>query len=404
MYLPSKNLHDILTSEQVGVFCESNSSGDKALVAKLPTSVIKSIFLGAKIEFYLFVKIPPPHNIALALKVFDNKSSPFHAILVQRWSNHNNIFDDSFLDSDIHLSLFDETDASVAYGTINIKTNFRNKRVYNIIENFEFSSANSQLDNIKFTDSVCASLGSDDAKHPGFKVLKFHFPVKVKELETIFTHHVNNQGSSSYEVATEIDGARQERQIYQALCLMDNSSTTLSPLVTIGKKERELTDVLTCSLNNNVIAIESKCLQVDVSTLDKSRERASSSMIKHCRKAINQLEGVYKVINRGEEIYNTAGITLLHGSNYDFYGIVLIDEYRESREWPEIIELIEKVSMRHKICINIISVPEIIYNMKLSLSNTNTFISMLQKRHEICLKKNSINIKFIDSSLPTMID
>lgn len=404
MYLPSKSLHDILASEQVGVFCESNSSGDKALVAKLPTSVIKSILLGAKIEFYLFVKINPPHNIALALKVFDNKSSPFHAILAQRWSNRNNIFNDSFLDSDIHLSLFDETDASVVYGTINIKTNFRNKRAYNIIANFEFSSANNYQDNIKFTDTICATLGSDDAKHAGFNVLKFHFPVKVKELETILTHHVNHQGSSSYEVATEIDGARQERQIYQALCLMNNSSTTLSPLVTIGKKERELTDVLTCSLNNKVIAIESKCLQVNVSTLDKSRERASSSMIKHCRKAINQLEGVYKVISRGEKIYNSAGIQLLHGGDYDFYGIVLIDEYRESKEWPEIIELIEEVSRRHKVCINVISVSEIIYNMKLSSSNTNTFISMLQKRHELCLKKNSINIKFINSSLPAMLD
>ncbi|WP_275234861.1 hypothetical protein [Pantoea ananatis] len=404
MYLPSKSLLEILTSEQTGVFCESNSLGERSIVAKLPTSVIKSMLLGAKVEFYVFVKSLPPHNIALGLKVFDNKESPFHALLAQRWNNSNNIFDQSFLDSDLNLALFDETDASVVYGKIKIKTNFKNKRIFSILKNFDLSSSNNHQNNIKFMDSVCASLGSDDIQHPGFKVLTFHFPVSIEELKTIYTHHVNDQGSSSYEVDAEIDGARQERQIYQALCLMGNSSTTLSPLVTIGKKERELTDVLTCSLNRQVIAIESKCLQVDLLTLEKSRERASSNMIKHCRKAIGQLEGVYKAIARGERVYDGKGKTLLHGDKYDFYGIVLIDEYRESKDWSEIIKLLSETSTRHNICINVITISEMIYNMKLSSSNTDTFIRMLYERHKCCINERNINIKFINSALPTMLD
>lgn len=404
MYLPSKGISDILVSEQIGVFCESNSSGDKAIVAKLPTSVIKSILLEAKVEFYFFVRVKDPHYIALGLKVFDNKTSPFHALLPQRWNKSNNRFDHSFLDSDIHLSLFDETDASVVHGKINIKTNFRNKRAYNVIDNLNFTSSNNHEDNIKFMDSICASLGSNDVQHPDFKLSTFHFPVSIKDISAIHTHHVNPQGSAGYEVASEIDGARQERQIYQALCLMDNSSTTLSPLVTIGKKERELTDVLTVSSNNQIIAIESKCLKVDMLTLDNSRDRASSSMIKHCRKAINQLEGVYKAISRGERIYNNENTTILHGGNFDFHGIVLIDEFRESSNWPNIIKEIDELSNKHGICLNVISISEIIYNMKLSSSSTDVFVRMLQRRHKTCIDQNNINIKFINSALPTMLD
>ncbi|WP_087820697.1 hypothetical protein [Photobacterium aquimaris] len=399
MYIPSSFLYQLLRSEQIGIFCESNNEGDKAIIAKLPTSTIKAISLGAKVEFYVFTTSVEPHYLALCMKVFDNKNSPMHAILTQRWQNSNNILDVSFFDSELDLVLYDETDAPVQASRIKIKTNTSNKNVKDILQNTKFISLYDYKSGNDFTDSVCADLGFDFLFHPDYPIVRFKFSVEITDINATKVCHYSEQGSTFYDVIQDIDGTRQERQVYQSLCLMDNSNTTISPLVTIGKKERELTDILTITANKQLVAIESKCLQVDIDTLDKSYERTSASIVKHCKKALGQLEGVYKTIKRKERIYDKDDNTLLIEDKYLFYGVVLIDEYRHSKDWNELIILMGELSNRHNICLNIITISELIYTMKLSESNIASFVKFLEKRHEACINSNTIDMRFINSSL-----
>ncbi|MPW27799.1 hypothetical protein F9L16_02165 [Agarivorans sp. B2Z047] len=404
MYIPSRFAYEVLVSEKIGVLCESNNKGDKAIIAKLPTSTIKAIALGAKVDFYVFTTSRKPYYLALCMKIFDNKCSPMHALLAQRWQNSNNILDFSFFDSELDFVLFDETDASVQESKIKIKTNFRNKRVRNVLQNMKFTSSNDYDAVNHFTDSVCADLGFNYDSHPHYPIASFKFSTEIKDIHTVKTIHVNEQSSTHYDVIKDIDGARQERQIYQSLCLMDNSKTAISPLVTIGKKERELTDVLTITQNQQLIAVESKCLQVDKDAVGKSYERTAASIVKHCKKALSQLEGVYKSIKRGERIYDEHDNTLLLEGNNSFYGIVLIDEFRPSNDWEEVINLMQSLSNTHNVCLNIISISEMIYTMKLCTSNTSLFIELLENRQQACIDANTIDIRFTNSSLPTMVE
>ncbi|MCW8332562.1 hypothetical protein [Vibrio paucivorans] len=403
MYIPSTFLYEVLGSEKIGVFCESNSQGNKAIIAKLPTSTIKAIALGAKVDFHLFTTSRKPHYLALCMRVFDNTSSPLHAMLAQRWQNSNNIFEASFFDTELDLVLFDETDAPIQEGKIKIKTNFRNKRARNVLQNTNLASSNDYEAVNHFMDSVCADLGFDYIPHPNYPIVSFKFSVEIKDIRTVTAIHVNEQGSAHYDVIRDIDGPRQERQIYQSLCLMDDSKTALSPLVTIGKKERELTDILTITQNHQLVAVESKCLQVDKDAVEKPYERTSASIIKHCKKALGQLEGVYKTIKRGERIYDEYDNTLLLGANHSFYGVVLIDEFRPSKDWDEVINLMQTLSNTHHICLNIISISEMIYTMKLCTSNTDLFVESLENRHKACINANTVDVRFINSSLPTMV-
>jgi hypothetical protein len=218
----------------------------------------------------------------------------------------------------------------------------------------------------------------------------------------MLTIHANEQGITHYDIVKDIDGTRQERQIYQSLCLMDNSITTLSPLVKIGNKERELTDILTITNDNEIIAFESKSLAVNENTLTKSYGRTASNIVKHCNKGLKQLEGVYKAIQRGESVYNEKNQALLFDGNYSFYGVVLIDEYRLSNDWGKVIDTLKKSSEINNICLNILSLSELIYTLKLYSSNIKLFTQSLEKRHQECIKNNSIDIQFINSSLPNI--
>lgn len=285
MYIPSSFLYKVICSEQIGVFCESNSDGHKAIIAKIPTSTIKSLALGAKVEFYLYTMLKFPHYLALGMKIIDNISSPLYVMIPQRWQNSNNIFDSSFLNRELDFVVYDETDAPIQQNKMIIKTNFKNERVHYVLKNTDFNFPNDSESSEYFIDTIYADLGFNFKPHPDFPIVGFKFPVTITQVNTIFTIHANEQGATQYDVVKDIDGTRQERQIYQAFCLMDNSETTMSPLVTIGLKERELTDILTVTQNKKLIAVESKCLQYDTSAFDKTSTRTASNIIGHCKKS-----------------------------------------------------------------------------------------------------------------------
>ncbi|EHK2772253.1 hypothetical protein J9098_000774, partial [Vibrio vulnificus] len=160
MYIPSRFLFQLMVSEKVGVFCESNSIGDKAIIAKLPTSTIKAIALGAKVEFLVFLSeyTMNSRHIALALKVYDMADNPFHAILPLRWKNKNNMLTAGFFNKELEISIFDDTDASVLNGNIRIETNFKNKRLLHLLENFQFESSNNFTKMNRFMDLICSTI------------------------------------------------------------------------------------------------------------------------------------------------------------------------------------------------------------------------------------------------------
>ncbi|MEB7936063.1 hypothetical protein [Escherichia whittamii] len=399
MYIPSSFLYDIIRSERIGVFCESNSQGHRAIVAKLPTSTIKAIALGAKVELYAFINSQKPHYLALCMKVFDNKSSPLHAVITQRWNNSNNLLDISFFDTKLNLVLFDETDIPIQGCKIKIVINSENKCFSDILEKTSLKSADNYAEASNFMDSVCSVLGFDYNINPDYSVMCFKFPVEIIDSNVIKIIHVNHQGATHYDLVQDIDGVRQERQIYQSLCLMNNSKTIISPFVTIGKKERELTDVLTITKDHKLIAVESKCLQVDSDAVNKSYDRTATSIIKHCKKGLGQLEGVFKTLKRGEKVYDNNKILILN-RDFLFYGIVLIDEYRHSESWSEIINLILMLRDTHGICLNVISLSEMMYIIKLCKSDTELFIKSLDYRYRTCIRTNTIDIQFKNSALP----
>lgn len=186
MYIPSRFLFQLMVSEKVGVFCESNSIGDKAIIAKLPTSTIKAIALGAKVEFLVFLSeyTMNSRNIALALKVYDMADNPFHAILPLRWKNKNNMLTAGFFNKELEISIFDDTDASVLNGNIRIETNFKNKRLLHLLENFQFESSNNFTQMNRFMDLICSTITDNSPT----TITTFKFKASLSQIKSILTY------------------------------------------------------------------------------------------------------------------------------------------------------------------------------------------------------------------------
>ncbi|ENG5979973.1 hypothetical protein ACUSRP_003623 [Vibrio alginolyticus] len=400
MYIPSRFLFDVISSEQLGIFCESNSDGEKSIIAKLPSNTLKALALGAKSEVLVFISRNYPKYIALVLKVHDSES-PLFAVMPQRW--HDNLFNrinSDFFNEDISFVLYDETDAPVQFGKIKIKTNFRNKKSLFFIDNKDIESANDYSNVNKFLDAIFNALGEKEYETHGFSLQEFKFNIEISELQSLLTIHANEIGVTDYNLVDDIDGDRQEKQAFQALSLMNNSTCYLSPNVTIGKQTRELTDILCVTKSSDLIAIESKCLQVDRDKFDKTYERLASRLVKHCKKAIGQLQGGYKALKRGEEVTNESGEIIPIIEDFSFHGVVLIDEFKYSPSWDEVFNLVENVKSELGISINVIPISEFIYTMKLYNSDIESFSKSLELRFDICIENKSFDVKFVNSALP----
>ncbi|WDY53799.1 hypothetical protein [Vibrio fluvialis] len=401
MYVPSSFLYEIIQSEQTGIFCESNSSGDHAILVKLPTSVLKSLIHGAKSYIHVYLTLDAPEYIALVFEVKDNTTSPFHAVIPQRWISEFNRFTSSYFDKVIELTIYDETDAPVTSADIKIKTNFKHKGLMRILSNDVLLPAIDFDSTMMFLDTVCHEIGDRSFKRHKMSLQHFKFNVEITNVTNLNAIHVNPNSSVSYNVETAIDGNRQELQIFQALSVLIGSSSYHSPYVTIGKTDRELTDLLCITSNNCSIAIESKALTMDESSVNVSYEKNISKTIKHCAKALRQIEGAYKSIRDSNRIFiRESNETIVVNPNNKFFGIVLLDEYRNSHLWSDIFDSVVKLHERHGVIINILSVSELMYIIKLCDSDSSNILTLLEKRFEKTMDLKTFTIRLIDESLP----
>ncbi|MBY8058628.1 hypothetical protein KW465_03295 [Vibrio fluvialis] len=401
MYVPSSFIYEIIQSEQNAVLCESNSKGDLAILAKLPTSIIKAIMAGAPVTFYVHLTLESPSYIALVLKVQDNANNPFFAILPQRWIKDSNKLSSSFFDKDIEFTIFDETDAPVVSSRIKIKTNFKNNRLLKILSSDILKPAIDFNSSMDFMDAICSVISNNSPKRNKTSIKEFKFATQISTINNLRAHHINPLATATYDLSIGEDGTRQELQVYQALSLLSDSKTYHSPYVTTGKKDRELTDILCLPSTGESIIVESKALTVDDSVIGTEYEKYVSKMIKRCEKGIGQIEGTYKAIKRKDRIFvrdTNEDIDINHDGLVS--GIVLIDEYRDTNRWSEIYKLVCDSKEKYDININIISVSELIYMIKLYESDMASLLSALDDRFKTSIELKTFNLKSYDYSLP----
>lgn len=397
MYIPSSQLRHLIESEQFGVWSEVYSNGSKvALIAKASSTTIKAIVQGCRVELYIGVNEGVKNYCAIALKVFDSIESPLLIPMTPRLQREVDgiaSFSDNLAFS---FTMYNEINMPSIFceGILDIPADKVSEKLFS--GNYTISDTLEETNQI--IDSFCFTIDPAYGTRNSHKFSVHCFEMNLKKIQPIAVISANEFGAIYNKIDTSDEGLSQEEQLAQFLQNIHKDNVYHSPNVQIGKKQRELTDILSLDGSCNYL-IESKALCLNESGYTISDNRKSSTLFKATKKALGQLKGAAKAIRRGEKITKNDGTILNIGREQDIHGIVIVSEMLALNTWDDIIGVI-KTESKNGLYFHVIQFPEFINTIKLSLSPTVSFEQCLLQRHNAVVEYGILNIEGIDSSLP----
>ena len=399
MYIPSQFVSLSIESESYGVWAESYHKGCKsALLVKIPSTTIKSILQGATVEIIVGETTSQVTNISIALMVEDAPANPFHAVITCRDQREIHGIINLLKHGKFSLTLYDETNTPVVSGEgfIHPKEGMTTKR---FSQESRFSTVDSlQTANIVL-DSFSHSIDSRHKPKPRYSTVIERHQLNLTKLIPMLIVQVSEFGTMVRKIDSIEEGLTQEQQLASCLEILFGSNVYHSPKVIKGKHKRELTDVLAFDDRCSYL-IESKALGINISGYRMSEAKKVSKMIKHTRKALNQLRGCITNIRKGCEIVSGIAEQFELNNQLMIHGIVVLSEFIESDKWVPIIDRMISISRSRRVCLHVMDLSEFIKTVRLSTSPTIDFGACLVQRFENMVKYRTLNIKGFDSSLP----
>jgi len=399
VYIPSASILRIIRSEQFGVWAESYNEGScSALLAKAPTTSIKAVLQGCKVQLIVGENTLEKKFLAVALKIFDTEEAPLLMPMAARTQREINGLIDLLRRKHFSFTIYDELSSPICYGEGFIEIPTENSLLQHSDTSDFYPVDNLTVAN-EVIDSFCYSIDPAYGTSRKHDSTVGYFPLNLTTVKPMLVISTTEFGSVDYQAASLEEGQTQEKQLAHFLAYNFRDKIYHSPQVKIGGKVRELTDVLALDDTCNY-CIESKALSINASGYKNSMQRRLARSLKHSRRALDQLEGCIKAIRRGEPITTHEGESLQLESVGQVHGIVIISELIPSEQWDEIIQKIINLSNSNDAHFHVIDLSEFINIIKLSQSPTISFEQCLVERFSAILEHKTLQIKSTDSSLP----
>ena len=400
--MPSSSALTLIRSEKSGVWAESYNDGNcVALLVKAPSLSIKAILQGCDVQLIFGINTPGNIYLISSLLVYDSKGIPILLTTIPR--SYQEIQDIRHLikQEKFIFTIFDEIDSPVCHGEGFIDSQIGNsfKKYCDLLP---FTPVQDSVIANEVTDSFCYSLD------PAYGTTRHHesqierFQLKLFKIESQPCYSGSEYGGIFYQIDVDEEGSMQEKQLSHFLAYSFGANVFYSPQVKIGKKIRELIDVLAFDEKSNYL-IESKAFCINKSNYDIPLERKLARLIGQANNALDQLLGCSKAIRRGESIKSSTGEIIELENKHRIHGIAVISEFHPSDQWNVIINKIIELSHSNGIYLHVIDLSEFINIIKLSESPTISFEQCLVERFNAMIEHNTLNIKGFDSGRPILI-
>lgn len=390
-------ISQIVLSESIGTWLIDKNNSDKAvLVAKLPSTVSKSIRKGCNVELFIGKISSTETYYGIALRVFDTPDAPLLVPMAARTREELSGYKKAALKRKISIQIFDEFSSITLNGTGEMLP--CGDDAFNNID-LSNSSIPGNIDTLnKVIDSLCYEIDPSYGTNSFFPCLISKFQIEF-ELKPLLVISTTPSFTVPYSVDDSNEGETQENQLYQQIKLLTEEGTYLSPQITIGKKERELIDVISIT-KEFTLFFESKALCVNDTSSHTHYDRKSGKTIKHCKKALTQLEGAIKNYRKGLIIKTEQGDVITPEVDSKQIGIVVISEFTPSSSWDEILQEIDSKGSHNNAFFLVIDLSELMKSIRISFHQKTHLGNILMQRYVAIKENRTLHILSTDSSLP----
>jgi hypothetical protein len=352
-YIPSEKVAEGLRLGRTGLWVEPLVDGRIAIIAKIPESVIKALYRGAKTSLFLGVMRGDWMRIlCLGLRVNDEPENPFtvtfpnsspgDAVLLRQILRSAsttvhclNELNHPILSASCALQPEAATDAAAFmdnsdHWLLTLDSSLE-VEVSEVARNIELA-----LD--RFQGPI---YGPGDA--PDDPV--FEIPLSLDLWPTQTVIDVSTTSWEEFRIDDADEGTKLERVAHATLDSIYPGTTFRSPQIVKTQNRRELADIL--SFNDEwLCVVQAKALSVLAVNDDRSSARRKAAVTKDIEKGLRQLAGALRAIRSGSPIFDSAGnkLAIPPGQKARVHAIVLVSEMYSFVDWRAVAAAVNEAS------------------------------------------------------------
>jgi hypothetical protein len=390
MHIPSSRVHSEMRSENASVwFVPANGGDEIAILVKAPSATIKSLLAGCDLNI-LFGK--KAEYLATGVRVFDVPDAALLISGIQKTGEEHDSLLKFLSEKKAPLFLFNEMDICLAWTTLSISPDDALK-AEDLIGTRDVLYEGAFSDDCNHAlDCFCYSVDRTNYQEVAVEIPLAVISTSLDQWRASRNVFVGYRELHDIVIDDQNEGEMFERAIWASLKSVFPLTLYKSPQVEIGKKSRELTDILAFHEYGNFL-IEAKDLSVLRANLERSQERRIKGVQKQVKKAINQLVGASKAIARGERVVSAQGDDLSLVRDKPPHCIVLITELTHPGDWSEIEQMLIDAIQSTQAFFHLLDLREFISLLKGSSGKPELLDYNLIKRFELFADKRTVHIR-----------
>ena len=194
------------------------------------------------------------------------------------------------------------------------------------------------------------------------------------------------------------EGGSHEALLLQLLKPHFDGTVVASPKIPDGNKTRELCDLL--AISKNAFVFEAKAFSVFDKALDQTSHRKVATVMSHFEKALGQLKGAIKRIEKGVDVQAApllSPLTIFGKQFGTMHGIIVVSNTNFDLPWLEIGEQLADAQQMPSICYHFLQLAEVQRMVAFSERSLEKLNDMLIHRAAIiaCSRDARIRTEYI---------
>lgn len=391
-----ERIYNELRREAAAIWYISDENGSKIMV-KAPTTCIKAVAKGCKIEF-LFCRDESykPNFFHTGLRIYDDLLY-YQMIFCTHRFLYEHLSIAKILNIDrVQIQLFNEMSICQAFGDLIIKESDKHD-ILSLLGNPKKLYAG------EFNKHVEKSLDNfQNIFEPPSLIVPESLHLIIAEGTIIKVQPVKNYIYHDEGVSVDInilgnEGEELEKEVFAVLYSLFDRNTIKNPRINYKTTNRELTDILTFS-DIGIFLFETKALGVINAKEGRTMERKVSGLQKQISKAISQLAGAMKKISENVLVFDSDGKEIHFNRTLIPHGIVLISEFLPFGEWDSIVNEMFEAMLESNSMIHLLDMKEFMQFVGHAQSNKYIFDDFLIQRAAYLFKHRTLfqTSSFID--------
>ena len=392
---PAEIIYKEIVSEDAGIWYISDETGSKVLI-KMPSTSIKAIIKKCKVQLLFGKEIR--NNICyfhIGFNVFDFSQTPLSLTSVCKNEFEQKAIFEIVKLNKIYVEIFNEFDFCVAKSIITL--NFDEKeKLKDFINNDNLYHTDNEINSIEAELSLNNFQYSIDnkIKIPNVYIIDtLIINIIFSEIMIMNSVFIGYNENASVIINNNNEGELLENTVWAPLQSVFDINIYKNPQICKNGNYRELTDIL-AFYQYGTFLIETKSLSLNF-IVDDDIKNHVDKIQKHIKKAVNQLIGAKKVIERQEKVFDLGSkkeIPIIHSNNPP-HCLILVENIYPFGDWTEIVEIIYQKIITENVFLHILDLTEYIKLIKYSKGKIELIDYNLMGRCKVFMNTKNIFIK-----------